>query len=314
MKTIGNTMQPVQPRAIQNIALRPFFAGGPSVGGGAPGGGPSTPGRAGGVNVGGLKRGGGGGGEDVTGRAREPRVYHSARMHAVEANGLCRRYGRRWALVDVSFALSPGRALMIAGRNGSGKSTLLRLLASAIRPDRGSARVAGHDVVEARDDARRKSALLAHHSYHYEAFTALENLQVAARFLGKPAGRDALLPMLAEVALADRADDAVQTFSAGMRKRLSLARTLLQEASVVLLDEPYGELDPPGFRLVDRLFGVLKKRGASILMATHLLDRGAALCDEGMVLEAGRLAWTGSAAELPRAGGLDPATLPEATA
>ncbi len=234
--------------------------------------------------------------------------------NAVESTGLCRRYGRRWALVDVSFAVAPGRALMIAGRNGSGKSTLLRLLATAIRPDRGSARVAGHDVLEERHTVRRKVALLAHHAYLYEAFTALENLQVAARFIGRDSRRSALMPLLAEVALAERADDPVQTFSAGMRKRLALARTLLQEASVVLLDEPYGELDPPGFRLVDRLFGVLKKRGASILMATHLLDRGAALCDDGLVLDEGRLVWSGSAPELPSKGGLDPASLPEEAA
>jgi heme exporter protein A len=306
----------VQPSATQNRALLPFFGGGASEGG-AGGGGPSRPGRAGGENVGGLKRGGGGGGEDVTAKERECTIcarVETPATRAVEASGLCRRYGRRWALAEVSFEVAPGRALMIAGRNGSGKSTLLRLLATAIRPDRGSARVAGHDVREERDAVRRSTALLSHHSYHYESFTALENLQVAARFLGTRPGREALLPLLEEVALADRADDAVQTFSAGMRKRLALARTLLQEASVVLLDEPYGELDPPGFRLVDRLFGVLKKRGASILMATHLLDRGAALCDDGLVLEKGRLAWSGSAADLPGQGGLDPATLPEASA
>src|SRR6185436_18450389 len=138
---------------------------------------------------------------------------------AVAASGLCRRYGRRWALVDVSFDLGAGSALMIAGRNGSGKSTLLRLLATAIRPDRGSARVAGHDLREDRDQVRRNVALLSHHSYHYEALSALENLQVAARFLGKDAGRPALLTLLEQVALADRADDSVHTFSAGMRKR-----------------------------------------------------------------------------------------------
>jgi len=218
---------------------------------------------------------------------------------AVEASGLCRRYGRRWALIDVSFQVAPGRALMIAGRNGSGKSTLLRLIATAIRPDRGSARVAGHDVEDAREEVRRRIALLGHHSYHYEALSALENLQVAARFLGRDASRGTLLPLLHEVALAERADDAVQTFSAGMRKRLSLARTLLQEASVVLLDEPYGELDPPGFRLVDRLFGVWKERGVALLMATHLLERGASLCDEGLLLDEGRLIWKGPPRELP---------------
>jgi len=233
---------------------------------------------------------------------------------AIDARGLCRRYGRRWALVDVTFRVAPGASVMLAGRNGSGKSTLLRLLATAIRPDRGTASVLGHDLVAGREAVRRSTALLAHASYLYEALTALENLRIAARFLGRETSRAALLPLLAEVELAERADDAVATFSAGMRKRLALARALLQEGRVVLLDEPYGELDPPGFRLVDRLFGVFKAQGSTVLMATHLLDRGAALCDEGIVLEGGRLRWHGPARDLPARGGLDPASLPEGVA
>jgi heme exporter protein A len=230
---------------------------------------------------------------------------------AVDARGLCRRYGRRWALVEVSFALAPGRAAMLAGRNGSGKSTLLRLLATAIRPDRGEASVLGHDIRSDSQGVRRRTALLSHASYLYEALSALENLAVAAHVLGRDARRPALVPLLAEVELAERADDPVHTFSAGMRKRLALARTLLQDAGLVLLDEPYGELDPPGFRLVDRLLETIRGRGASLIMATHLLERGAALCDEGLVLEAGRLRWQGPAGELPARGGLDPAGLPE---
>ena len=229
----------------------------------------------------------------------------------MDAQGLCRRYGRRWALVDVSFRIAPGRSVMVAGRNGSGKSTLLRIVATAIRPDRGTARVLGHDVRADRDAVRRRTALLSHASYLHESLTALENLAVAARLLEKDARPAALTPLLAEVELAERADDPVSTFSAGMRKRLSLARTLLQDAGVVLLDEPYGELDPPGFRMVDRLLGTLRARGSTVLMATHLLDRGAALCDEGLVLEGGRLRWQGPARDLPGLGGLDPATLPE---
>jgi heme exporter protein A len=233
---------------------------------------------------------------------------------AVVARGLSRRYGRRWALVDVSFELPRGSSAMLAGRNGSGKSTLLRLLASAIRPDHGEARVLGQDLCGERELVRGCTALLSHASYLYESLSALENLQIAARFLGRDAARAALLPLLSEVELDMRADDAVQTFSAGMRKRLALARTLLQDAGLVLLDEPYGELDPPGFRLVDRLFGTFKARGTSVLMATHLLERGAALCDEGLVLDAGRLRWRGPARELPLQGGLDPAALPEGAA
>jgi len=230
---------------------------------------------------------------------------------AVETVALSRRYGPRWALAQLDVRFERGRAAMIVGRNGSGKSTLLRLVATAIRPDHGTLRVLGIDAARDRDRVRQDVALLSHASYLYDALSALENLQVAARFLGRDASRATLLPLLAEVALAERADDPVSTFSAGMRKRLSLARTLLQNATVVLLDEPYGELDPPGFRMVDRLFALLRGRSATILMATHLLDRGAALCDDGIVLEEGRLQWAGAAKDLPNEGGLDPASLPE---
>jgi heme exporter protein A len=191
---------------------------------------------------------------------------------------------------------------MVAGRNGSGKSTLLRVLATAIRPTRGSARVAGFDLVADPDDVRRRTALLGHASYTYDALTALENLRITARFLRRPHTRDALRALLDDVGLAERSDDAVDTFSAGMRRRLALARVLMQEAEVVLLDEPYGQLDPPGFRLVDRLLGRLREDGRSVLMATHLLERGADLCDEALVLEAGRVAWGGPAADLTAQG------------
>ncbi|MFI5184145.1 MAG: heme ABC exporter ATP-binding protein CcmA [Vicinamibacteria bacterium] len=230
---------------------------------------------------------------------------------AVDASGLCRRYGRRWALIDVSLQIPAGTVVMVTGRNGSGTSTLLRVLSTAIRADRGTARVAGFDLRTATQDLRKRVALLSHHSHLYEALSALENLQVAARFLGREAARLALLPILDEVGLADRADDGVATFSAGMRKRLSLARVLLQEASVVFLDEPYGQLDPQGFRLVDALLDRLRSQGTTVLMATHLLERGSALCDLGVVLEEGRRQWFGPAIDLPRHGGLDPAGLPE---
>jgi len=228
-------------------------------------------------------------------------------QEAIDVAGLGRRYGRRWALVDISFRVAPGRVVMIAGRNGSGKSTLLRVLSTAIRADRGGARVLGLDLARDREGVRRQVALLGHHSQNYEALTALENLRVAARFLGRETSRDALLALLAEVDLAQRADDAVATFSAGMRKRLSLARVLMKDAQVVLLDEPYAALDPPGFRLVDRHLARLRERGRTVLVATHLLEHGSVQSDEGLVLESGRLTWAGPAGDLPALGGLPPA-------
>jgi len=234
-----------------------------------------------------------------------------SRMIAVAAAGVCRRYGRRWALTDVSFEVPEGALVMVTGRNGSGKSTLLRVLATAIRADRGTVRILDIDVRVARDSVRRKVALLGHRTHLYEPLTALENLAVRARFLGTDSRRGPLLSRLEEVGLADRADDPVQSFSAGMRQRLALASVLQQQARVVLLDEPYGHLDPPGFLLVDGLLQRLRREGATVLMATHLVGRGRNLCDRGLVLEAGRLVYAGTAAQMPQPVGADGAGFAE---
>jgi heme exporter protein A len=229
---------------------------------------------------------------------------------AVEISGLYRRYGRLWALAGLDLTIEPGARVMLAGPNGSGKSTLLRVLAGALRPTLGTVRVAGVDLARERGEVRRRVAHLGHQLYHYRSLSALENLQIAARLLGLPAQRQDLEPALERVRLAHRADAQVATFSAGMRKRLALARVLLQveappresaaaRVSVLLLDEPYGELDADGFRFVDGLLEELVGRGVTVLMATHLLDRGARFCDHAVLLERGQQVWQGPAGELP---------------
>ncbi|HSP14894.1 MAG TPA: heme ABC exporter ATP-binding protein CcmA [Thermoanaerobaculia bacterium] len=205
----------------------------------------------------------------------------------IEADRLSRRFGRRWALTEVSFQVPRGAVMMVAGRNGSGKSTLFRVIATVLKPDSGRATVAGFDVVRERQDVRKAIALLSHYSYLYESLTARENLQVAADHLG--IGRGGIMNLLERVTLAGRADDAVATFSAGMRKRLSFARILLQEPQIVFLDEPYGQLDPQGFALVDDVIRELKARGTTVLLATHQLERGGKLADLALHLEQGRV-------------------------
>jgi heme exporter protein A len=209
---------------------------------------------------------------------------------AIETRGLSRRFGASWALVSLELQVPRGAALLVAGRNGSGKSTLLRVVAGALRPSTGTIRVDGHEDPLER---RRRTGLLAHASFTYEPLSALQNLQVVARILERPAQPRALMPVLERVGLAPRAHDEVHRFSAGMRKRLALARLLLQEPAIALLDEPYAQLDPQGFRLVDAIFAELRARGATVVLASHLLDRGAALCEQAVLLERGRLAWQG---------------------
>ena len=206
---------------------------------------------------------------------------------AIDVERLARRFGRRWALADVSLQVRRGSVLMVAGHNGSGKSTLLRVLSAILRPDHGRATVGGFDVVKHRPDVRKTVALLSHYSYLYESLTARENLEVCADHMG--VSRTAILPLLDRVALGARADDFVSTFSAGMRKRLSFARVLLQDAQVVLLDEPYGQLDPEGFALVDDVVRELKSRGVTVVMATHQIEHASTLVDQSVSLSQGRV-------------------------
>jgi heme exporter protein A len=201
---------------------------------------------------------------------------------AIDAEGLSRRFGRRWALSNVSLHVPVGSVVMVAGRNGSGKSTLLRVLATAIRPDQGRATILGFDLQRHKLDIRNAAAMLSHYSYLYESLTARENLEVAAP-------RKDVMPFLDRVDLASRADDVVATFSAGMRKRLSFARVLLQDPRLVFLDEPYAQLDPEGFDLVDSVVRELKSRGTTVLIATHHLERTALMADQSITLEAGRV-------------------------
>ena len=199
---------------------------------------------------------------------------------------VARRYGRRWALAGVSFTAEQGSVLMISGRNGSGKSTLLRVLSTAIRPDAGVVRVAGFDVVREREDVRRATALLSHASYLYDSLSARENLVVATQHLGLKPQVDGFLD---RVGLLARANDAVATFSAGMRKRLSFARVLLQNAKVVLFDEPYGQLDPEGFVLVDDVVRELRAKGTTVVLATHQVEHVTELADQTIQLGGGRV-------------------------
>src|SRR5258708_21902886 len=178
---------------------------------------------------------------------------------AIEAEKLARRYGRRWALAGVTFDVPKGAVVMIAGPNGSGKSTLLRVLSTAIHPDGGRASVGGFDVVRQRDDIRQRSALLSHDSYLYDSLSARQDLEILARLTRRSGPVNRPISLIAEVlervGLSSRADDYVRTHSAGMRKRLSFARVLLQKPEIALLDEPFGQLDPAGFALVEEVVG-----------------------------------------------------------
>lgn len=212
----------------------------------------------------------------------------AAKPPALALHDVSKRYGRRWALARLTYSLPAGRSLLLTGHNGSGKTTLLRLVATALSPTAGRVEVLGRDAVTERDAVRREVALLSHASFLYEDLTAQQNLTLFARLLGLPSPGDAAASILQRVGLSKRSDSPVRGFSAGMRKRLAIARLLMKAPSIALLDEPFGELDPAGIEAMERIIGELKASGVTVVLATHLIEQGLSLCEERLHLQEGR--------------------------
>lgn len=205
---------------------------------------------------------------------------------AVELSNVSKRFGKHWALACLNYRLPAAHSLLLTGHNGSGKTTLLRLLASAVAPTLGQLRVLGMDVQKEAHGVRQHTALLSHASHHYEDLSAEQNLRLLARLLGK----DADIPGLLErVGLFARKQHPVRQFSAGMRKRLAIARLLLKGPRLALLDEPFGELDPAGIVSMENLIRQLKAQGTSLILATHLVEQGLSLTEARLHLNQGRL-------------------------
>lgn len=194
------------------------------------------------------------------------------------ADGLAKRFGRRVLFRDLGFEMGPGEALAVTGPNGSGKSTLLRIVAGVQRPTAGTLRLwLGGEAVAA--EARPlRVGLAAPDLQVYEAFSARENLAFLARARRLPGAEARIEAVLERVGLGGRGEEAVRTFSSGMRQRLRLATALLAEPALLLLDEPTATLDAPGRAVVEAVVAAQRAAGGAILLATNA-GHEAALCE-----------------------------------
>jgi heme exporter protein A len=188
---------------------------------------------------------------------------------AVELDNIARRFARRWVLRGASMQVAPGEIVGVLGRNGSGKTTLLRVIATTLRPTRGNGFVYGNELVEDADAVRDCVGVLGHHSGLYDDLTAAENLRFATQMSGLKLPRERLLEALSDVGLADEADERVRGFSAGMRRRLALARLILRPPQLLLLDEPYAAFDQHGIDFVNQFVRATAARGGAALVVTH---------------------------------------------
>lgn len=190
-------------------------------------------------------------------------------------------------LSEVSLTIREGRIVVLQGPNGAGKTTLLKVLATRLRPSRGSARVFGFDTVREAHEVRSRTAMLPVFGGSYPTLTGAENLELATRLYGLRLTPSELEAALANVGLAGAAQKQVRGYSSGMKKRLGLARLRMAPAKLWLLDEPYAALDEEGKAYVDALLDEARSTGKTVLLASHEPERVAPLADAVLEVSGG---------------------------
>jgi ABC-2 type transport system ATP-binding protein len=206
----------------------------------------------------------------------------------IQADGLSRSYGDRWAIRDVSFEARAGEILGFLGPNGAGKTTTMRILSGFLAPTSGRATIAGFDVVEKPLEAKRRLGYLPEVVPLYEDFTTREYLRFVARLKGVERRKvdDAVDQAMAKCSLADVADRLLRNLSRGYRQRAGLAHAIVHDPPVLILDEPTSAMDP---RQIVEIRNVIKGlRGShTIILSTHILPEATAVCDRVIVINEG---------------------------
>src|SRR5262245_27749479 len=218
----------------------------------------------------------------------------------IEAQGLVKRFGAVEALAGLDLVAEPGRVVAVLGPNGAGKTTFVRSLATLVRPDAGTLRVAGIDAVRHPDQVRQVIGLAGQFAAVEEAMTGRENLRMVARLFGhgrRQATENTAL-VLDQLGLTDAADRLVRTYSGGMRRRLDLGASLVGAPRLLLLDEPTTGLDPRSRNELWEAIRALVAGGTDVLLTTQYLDEADNLADQIVIVDHGRVIAEGAPAEL----------------
>ncbi|SNS93392.1 lipooligosaccharide transport system ATP-binding protein [Geodermatophilus pulveris] len=220
----------------------------------------------------------------------------------IRARGLVKRFGGFTAVDGIDVDVAPGEAFGFLGPNGAGKSSTMRMIGAVSPPTSGELRVLGLDPSADGPAIRARLGVVPQTDNLDVEITVEENLLVYGRYFGlpRPLLRERARELLEFVQLSDRAGDRVEPLSGGMKRRLTIARALVNEPDVVLLDEPTTGLDPQARHVLwERLYR-LKQRGVTLVLTTHYMDEAEQLCDRLVVMDKGRIAAEGSPAELIR--------------
>jgi heme exporter protein A len=207
----------------------------------------------------------------------------------LELRGVTKRYGGFRALRGVDMALAHGESVALLGPNGAGKTTLLRIVAGLVRPSGGDVLLEGRPALAEPQALRRRLGHVSHHSMLHEALTARENLAFAGRLYDVKQLRTRIDQLLRSLDLIDRGDEPVRQLSRGMQQRIAIARSLLHDPDLLILDEPYTGLDRASGAAFTSLLASLRRRGRTLLLVTHDPDRALEVAERVVVLRLGRV-------------------------
>ena len=213
----------------------------------------------------------------------------------IEVRELSKAFGLLTALRGLDFSVGRGECVLLFGANGSGKSTLLRLLSGLCKPTAGTIRIGGWVLPREAMAVRAQIGLVAHRPLLYENLTARENLDFFGKLYGTEADEREQRSgeLLRQVGLDKRADRIVRAFSRGMKQRLSIARALLHQPEILLLDEPYSGLDQAACQVLDELLATARDAGRTIILSTHQLARAPETAERALVLSGGKIIFDG---------------------
>jgi ABC-2 type transport system ATP-binding protein len=216
---------------------------------------------------------------------------------AVETRGLTKRFGTRVAVDNVDLRVPRGSAFGYLGPNGAGKTTLIRMLLGLTRASAGEMTLLGRPVPAQRADALSRVGALVEEPRFHDHLTGRENLWIVAA-AREPAAHGRIDEALARVGLTDRADERVRAYSQGMRQRLGVARCLLADPELLILDEPTNGLDPAGITEFRSFVRDLVAEGRTILLSSHLLSEVERICDAVAIVDRGRIVAQGPISDL----------------
>ena len=208
---------------------------------------------------------------------------------ALESQDIQKKFGHFTALGGVSIQIPRGEFVTLFGRNGAGKTTFLKIAATLMRPTHGTLHIEGIDIHKEPEKARRHIGFLSHNTFIYRDLSAIENLRFFCRLYGVDASNDRLMGLLERVGLRRRAHDAVRAFSRGLQQRMGIARVLLHDPSLILLDEPYTGLDAQAVAMLNVVLDEIIASGRTVILTTHDLEQGLRAATRALVMDRGKV-------------------------